>query len=245
MKTTTSLLILTSLIPLLLAQIIPIPIPENGSYACLGFTSGQSYCAGPSLTSPIIFRCINNVGQPGNCDDNLAGIAPVGVKAFAPCYQASPSSGDAVCSFEEIGYPDNGAPFYISNGAPVVSGSSTTVTVTATAASTVENSSETPTTTTIITTTLTPSSTVSIVTVSEAATTTTSTSTTSTTTATTTGITTYLVTPITIVSATTSTTTESVPTSSTPSATQFAGTAVRVTECWALGAMGMLAALLM
>ena len=25
------------------------------------------------------------VGQPGNCNDNLAGVPPIGVKVFAPC----------------------------------------------------------------------------------------------------------------------------------------------------------------
>ncbi|EOD43715.1 hypothetical protein UCRNP2_9566 [Neofusicoccum parvum UCRNP2] len=77
----------------------------TGAYTCS--TASGAYCGGSSLSTNIIIRCTNFVGQPGNCNDNLAGIKPVGVKPAASCYQTSATSGDAVCSFNGVGYPEN------------------------------------------------------------------------------------------------------------------------------------------
>ncbi|KAH7036301.1 hypothetical protein B0J12DRAFT_270293, partial [Macrophomina phaseolina] len=62
-----------------------------------------------SLATSIIIRCTGSVGQPANCNDNLSGISPLGVKSTAACYQSSATSGDAVCVFNGVAYPDGGA----------------------------------------------------------------------------------------------------------------------------------------
>ncbi|CAF9903358.1 MAG: hypothetical protein HETSPECPRED_000231 [Heterodermia speciosa] len=74
-----------------------------------------AFCAGTSLETNIIIRCNGTFGQPGNCDDNLAGVPPIGVK-FATCYECSPTAGNAACSFNNIVYPDSGAPFSVADG---------------------------------------------------------------------------------------------------------------------------------
>ncbi|KAK6359214.1 hypothetical protein TWF696_000378 [Orbilia brochopaga] len=89
---------------------------DNGDFKCLGDAAGKNFCAGDSLQTNIIIRCTGEKGQPGNCNDNLAGVPPIGVKTFAPCYQTSNTSGDAACSFNGIAYPDNGASFPIPSG---------------------------------------------------------------------------------------------------------------------------------
>ncbi|MCJ1483630.1 hypothetical protein MMC06_003798 [Schaereria dolodes] len=89
---------------------------SNNTFQCLGASENKAFCAGDSLQTNIIIRCVGTVGQPGNCNDNLAGIPPVGVKVFAPCFQSSPTAGDAACSFDGVAYPDNGSPFNISSG---------------------------------------------------------------------------------------------------------------------------------
>ncbi|KAF2138067.1 uncharacterized protein K452DRAFT_361541 [Aplosporella prunicola CBS 121167] len=86
---------------------------ESGIFTCA--TASGAYCSGDSLSSNIIIRCSGGVGIPGNCNDNLAGITPVGVKTSALCYQTSPTAGDAVCSFNNVGYPGNAAAFAIAN----------------------------------------------------------------------------------------------------------------------------------
>ncbi|MCJ1224582.1 Mucin-12 [Toensbergia leucococca] len=86
-------------------------IPRSTSITCPA--SGGSFCASTSLTTNIIIRCIGTIGQPGNCNDNLAYVPPVGVKDFAPCYQSSPTAGDAACSYNNTIYPDVGMPFPI------------------------------------------------------------------------------------------------------------------------------------
>jgi len=88
-------------------------VNENGEFKCLGAAAGKNFCAGTSLETNIIIRCTGEKGQPGNCNDNLAGVPPVGVKSFAPCFQTSETSGDAACSFNGIAYPDSGEPFPI------------------------------------------------------------------------------------------------------------------------------------
>jgi hypothetical protein len=70
-----------------------------------------AYCAGDSLQTNIIVRCTDGVGQPGNCNDNLAGVPPIGVKTFAPCYQSSAVAADAACSWDGVAYPDHGDPY--------------------------------------------------------------------------------------------------------------------------------------
>ncbi|MCJ1301876.1 Muc22p [Hypocenomyce scalaris] len=85
----------------------------TNSFVCPA--SGGSFCAGNSLTTNIIIRCSGIVGTPGNCDDNLAGVPPVGVKDYAPCYQSSPTTGDAACSYNGTVYPDTGYPYPVSS----------------------------------------------------------------------------------------------------------------------------------
>jgi len=63
-----------------------------------------TYCAGDSN---IIIRCINGVGQAGNCNDNLAGEPPLGVN-YAPCFDCGANSGRAACSKNGIVYPGSG-----------------------------------------------------------------------------------------------------------------------------------------
>ncbi|MCJ1281841.1 hypothetical protein MMC26_001164 [Xylographa opegraphella] len=120
MRTTLPLLAAGAL-RLVLAQIT---VNGNGSIQCPVAAAGKNFCAAASLTSNIIIRCSGTVGQPGNCNDNLAGVPPVGIKDFAPCYQSSPTTGDAACSYNGIAYPDSGPPFNISSGAPISSSSS-------------------------------------------------------------------------------------------------------------------------
>ncbi|KAF3938725.1 hypothetical protein ABW19_dt0200671 [Dactylella cylindrospora] len=109
---------------------------ENGTFKCLGDAAGKNFCAGNSLETNIIIRCTGEVGQPGNCNDNLAGVPPIGVKTFAPCYQTSETAGDAACSFNGIAYPDSGESFPIpgygsssssSSAEPTTSSSSSSV----------------------------------------------------------------------------------------------------------------------
>jgi len=105
----------------------------TNTFTCSGFAENHNFCAGDSLATNIIIRCTGTVGQPGNCNDNLAGIPPVGVKTFAPCYQTSNTSGDAVCSFNGIGYPEDGSqPFPL----PGVSTTSSVTTASSTSSST-------------------------------------------------------------------------------------------------------------
>ncbi|EWC48833.1 hypothetical protein DRE_00138 [Drechslerella stenobrocha 248] len=104
----------------------------NGEFLCLGASAGKNFCVGESLSSNIIIRCTGEKGQPGNCNNNLAGVPPIGVKTGARCWQTSETSGDAACSFDGIVYSDTGASF------PVPSKSSSS---TATSASSVSSAS--------------------------------------------------------------------------------------------------------
>ncbi|KAK6501018.1 hypothetical protein TWF506_003773 [Arthrobotrys conoides] len=85
----------------------------TGTFQCLGDSAGKRFCAGDSLTSNIIIRCNGERGQPGNCNDNLAGVPPIGVKTSALCWQSSETSGDADCSFDGIVYANDGTTFPI------------------------------------------------------------------------------------------------------------------------------------
>lgn len=105
----------------------------TGKFTC-AIPNGE-YCAGDSLSSNIIIRCSNGVGQPGNCNDNLAGVPPVGVKTSALCYQTSANAGDAACSFNGIAYPDSGSPFSIPGSGASYSASSTSYSASSTSSS--------------------------------------------------------------------------------------------------------------
>ncbi|CAL3968570.1 unnamed protein product, partial [Diplocarpon coronariae] len=65
--------------------------PTSGKFVCPAENPNGAFCAGDSLSTNIIIRCQDGVGQPGNCNDNLAGYFPYGVQ-FAPCWQSSPTS---------------------------------------------------------------------------------------------------------------------------------------------------------
>jgi hypothetical protein len=69
---------------------------STGVYTC-DLNPNGAYCAGDSLSSPIIIRCANGVGQPGNCNENTAGYYPYGDVGDSLCYQTSDTSGDAAC----------------------------------------------------------------------------------------------------------------------------------------------------
>ncbi|KAF6221243.1 hypothetical protein HO133_002098 [Letharia lupina] len=105
-------------------------------FICPSTPPNAAYCAGPSLTSNIIIRCTGTSGQAGNCNDNLAGVPPLGVKDFAPCYESSPAAGDAACSYGGTVYPDGVGP-----GFPVPGpGNNSNTALTTTAASNVNGS---------------------------------------------------------------------------------------------------------
>jgi len=65
--------------------------------------AGFNTCAGDSLQTNIIVRCLDSSNgicpNAGNCNDNLAGVPPTGVKIDAKCYQDSPTAGNAQCVF--------------------------------------------------------------------------------------------------------------------------------------------------
>ncbi|KAN0114616.1 hypothetical protein V8E51_004160 [Hyaloscypha variabilis] len=100
-------MLLQSLLIATYAVFVSSQVTFNGSeYICPA--SGGDFCAGPSLSTNIIIRCgSDGLGQPGNCDDNLAGDPPVGV-GNSICWQTSLTSGDAACSKNCIVYCDSG-----------------------------------------------------------------------------------------------------------------------------------------
>ncbi|KAG4436771.1 hypothetical protein IFR05_007746 [Cadophora sp. M221] len=69
----------------------------TGKFICPADKPNGAFCAGDSLGTNIIIRCTNGVGQPGNCNDNLAGYFPFGVRS-SQCWQSSPTSGIAACA---------------------------------------------------------------------------------------------------------------------------------------------------
>lgn len=86
-------------------------------------TAMTSKCTTTSLYLQAFLLITNNF-------DSLAGVPPVGVKSFAPCwfppnhtclivinihagYQSSPTASDAACSYNGTVYPDNGNPFEV------------------------------------------------------------------------------------------------------------------------------------
>lgn len=78
---------------------------DDGTFTCA--IADAAYCAGTSLQTNIIIRCTGHVGQPGNCNDNLAGEFPQGV-SFSPCWQPSATSGQAACSKNCVVYGGSG-----------------------------------------------------------------------------------------------------------------------------------------
>ncbi|KAK6345742.1 hypothetical protein TWF718_007649 [Orbilia javanica] len=96
----------------------------TGVFQCLGDAADKNFCAGDSLSTNIIIRCNGEVGQPGNCNNNLAGVPPIGVKTSALCWQTSETAGDGACSFEGIVHSDDGTTFPVPSAA---SSSSSTV----------------------------------------------------------------------------------------------------------------------
>jgi len=85
---------------------------DQTGYTCPA-TGTFNYCAGDSLKTNIIVRCVNGCAQPGNCNDNLAGVPPVGVKTSAQCYQDSPTTGNGQCTFDCVAVTKaDGSSFY-------------------------------------------------------------------------------------------------------------------------------------
>ncbi|KAI9055931.1 hypothetical protein LZ554_000866 [Drepanopeziza brunnea f. sp. 'monogermtubi'] len=71
--------------------------PVTNKFVCPADKPNGAFCAGDSLGTNIIIRCTDGVGQPGNCNDNLAGYFPFGVRSSL-CWQSSATSGIAACS---------------------------------------------------------------------------------------------------------------------------------------------------
>ncbi|CAO1597773.1 hypothetical protein XANCAGTX0491_001570 [Xanthoria calcicola] len=61
------------------------------------------------LSTNIIIRCYGRRAVPANCNDNLAGISPVGVKDSAMCFDSL--NGVVACYYNGFVYPDAGNPF--------------------------------------------------------------------------------------------------------------------------------------
>jgi len=105
---------------------------DQTGYTC-PTTGSFNYCAGDSLKTNIIVRCVDGCAQPGNCNDNLAGVPPVSVKSNAQCYQDSPTAGNGQCTFDCVAViKADGTSFYpvgcstasvSSSGAPVTTSS--------------------------------------------------------------------------------------------------------------------------
>ncbi|KFY24358.1 hypothetical protein V493_05290 [Pseudogymnoascus sp. VKM F-4281 (FW-2241)] len=77
--------------------------PETNTWKC--HVADAVYCAGDSLKTNIIIRCTGLVGQPGNCNNNLAGQPPMGVHSSV-CY--SPGLHSAACAKNCIVYGGSG-----------------------------------------------------------------------------------------------------------------------------------------
>jgi len=98
----------------------------TGTFICPASAPNGSFCAGTPFVTNIIIRCKNGVGQPGNCNDNLAGQPPLGVK-YSPCVDSEPSQGNAACSKNCVIYPENGSsPYLIPRCAPIYSTTTST-----------------------------------------------------------------------------------------------------------------------
>ncbi|OAP60094.1 hypothetical protein AYL99_05096 [Fonsecaea erecta] len=86
-----------------------------GQFNCT--QANTAFCATPvsGVTNDnIIFRCFYDTGSasPGNCNDDLADVPPVGLK-YAYCWESSPTAGDAQCTFNCVAVTAaNGTTFY-------------------------------------------------------------------------------------------------------------------------------------
>jgi len=150
------------------AAIASAQITYNGSeIICPADLPNGTFCAGDSLSTNIIIRCVNGKAGPGNCNDNLDGEPPVG-DFSTTCWQTSNTSGDAACAKNCIVYCGSGGcakdftlpnctPFYTATSSSSAPSSTTSSLTTSTATTTVTANSTTETLTT--TTTYCPSST--------------------------------------------------------------------------------------
>jgi len=120
----------------LVASVLSASNCTSNVYNCPA-TGSFNVCSSDSLKGPIIIRCVNGCPQPGNCDDNLAGVPPVGVKTSALCYQDSPTAGNAQCTFDCVAVTKlDGSSFYPVGCSSSSSSSSSTTTTTKSASST-------------------------------------------------------------------------------------------------------------
>ncbi|KAI4110345.1 MAG: hypothetical protein LQ339_001512 [Xanthoria mediterranea] len=72
--------------------------------------AGRMFCDDyMPLSTNIIIRCYGRRAVPANCNDNLAGISPVGVKDSAMCFDSL--NGVVACYYNGFVYPDDGNPF--------------------------------------------------------------------------------------------------------------------------------------
>lgn len=85
---------------------------STGQFSC-SIPNGN-FCASDSLQASIIIRCTNGVGYAGNCNDDEAGEPPLGVN-YAPCWQSSPTAGNAACMKNCIVHPDAGGRFSLAS----------------------------------------------------------------------------------------------------------------------------------
>ncbi|PMD15527.1 hypothetical protein NA56DRAFT_330441 [Hyaloscypha hepaticicola] len=114
-------------------------ITYNGSQIiCPANNPNGTFCAGDSLSTNIIIRCVNGVAGPGNCNDNLDGDPPVG-NYPTTCWQTSLTSGDAACAKNCIVYCGSGGcdlgDFTLPNCTPFYTASSSSSAATSTTSS--------------------------------------------------------------------------------------------------------------
>ncbi|KAF3906869.1 hypothetical protein ABW21_db0206316 [Orbilia brochopaga] len=76
----------------------------DGTLNCPMGTSQTAYCAGESNSTDFIIYCHNSEGKLSACSIDLYGVQPAGVKSGAACYEASKTSGAAVCVFDGTEY---------------------------------------------------------------------------------------------------------------------------------------------
>jgi hypothetical protein len=98
---------------------------SSNAYNCPA-TGSFNVCAGDSLKTNIIIRCVDGCPQPGNCNDNLAGVPPVGVKVNALCYQDSATAGNAACTFNCVSVQKLDGSIFYPVGCTTASSSSST-----------------------------------------------------------------------------------------------------------------------
>ncbi|KAL8993449.1 MAG: hypothetical protein Q9169_006336 [Polycauliona sp. 2 TL-2023] len=63
------------------------------------------------LSSNVIIRCYGRRAVPANCNDNLAGVYPIGIKDSAKCFDSL--NGVVACSYNGFVYPDGGNPYQL------------------------------------------------------------------------------------------------------------------------------------